>query len=82
MCREKQQIFHENLQILHYGRPKSGVKLVPGMIFTIEPMINQGRKEVRFLSNGWTAVTKDSAPSAHFEHTIAITDKGPLILTE
>lgn len=75
------KIFHENLQILHYGRPKSGIKLVPGMIFTIEPMINQGRKEVRFLSNGWTAVTKDRSLSAQWEHTILVTDNGYEVLT-
>ncbi|MCC2645536.1 MAG: methionine aminopeptidase type [Burkholderiales bacterium] len=75
------KIFHEDLQILHYGRPKSGIKIVPGMIFTIEPMINQGRKEVRFLSDGWTAVTKDRSLSAQWEHTILVTDNGYEVLT-
>lgn len=75
------KIFHENLQVLHYGRRKSGVKLVPGMIFTIEPMINQGRKEVRFLSDGWTAVTKDRSLSAQWEHTVLVTETGYEVLT-
>lgn len=75
------RIFHEELQVLHYGRPKTGIQLVPGMIFTIEPMINQGRKEVRFLSDGWTAVTKDRSLSAQWEHTILVTDTGYEVLT-
>lgn len=75
------KIFHEDLQVLHYGRPKSGIKIVPGMIFTIEPMINQGRKDVRFLSDGWVAVTKDRSLSAQWEHTILVTDAGYEVLT-
>lgn len=75
------QGFHEEPQVLHYGKPKTGVQLQPGMIFTIEPMINQGKKEIRFMSNGWTAVTKDRSLSAQFEHTILVTDSGYEVLT-
>lgn len=75
------KVFHEDLQVLHYGRPKSGVRLVAGMIFTIEPMINQGRKDVRFLNDGWTAVTKDRSLSAQWEHTLLVTDSGYEVLT-
>lgn len=74
-------VFHEEPQVLHYGRPKTGVKLEPGMIFTIEPMINQGSHKVRFLNDGWTAVTKDRGLSAQWEHTILVTDTGYEVLT-
>ena len=73
--------FHQDPQVLHYGRPGTGVKLVPGMIFTIEPMINAGRKELRILPNGWTAVTKDRSLSAQWEHTILVTETGYEVLT-
>jgi methionyl aminopeptidase len=73
--------FHEEPQVLHYGRPKSGIKLIPGMIFTIEPMINQGKRHIRFLNNGWTAVTKDRSLSAQFEHTILVTETAYEVLT-
>lgn len=73
--------FHAEPQVLHYGRPKTGPKLQAGMIFTIEPMINQGKRHIRFSSNGWTAVTKDRSLSAQFEHTILVTETGYEVLT-
>ena len=73
---------HEDPEIPNYGRPGTGIVLKEGMVFAIEPMINMGTWEVEILSDGWTAVTKDRLPSAHFEHTVAVTEKGPLILTE
>ena len=73
--------FHEEPQILHYGRPGTGEQLVPGMIFTIEPMINAGKREVRELSDGWTIVTKDRSLSAQWEHTVLVTEHGYEILT-
>lgn len=73
--------FHEDPQVMHYGRPKSGPKIEKGMIFTIEPMINLGKRQVRFMSNGWTACTKDRSLSAQFEHTILVTDNGHEVLT-
>ena len=75
------KVFHEDLQILHYGVAKTGVKLVPGMIFTIEPMINAGKKETKLLNDDWTVVTKDHSLSAQWEHTILVTDTGYEILT-
>jgi methionyl aminopeptidase len=75
------QVFHEDPQVLHYGRPKSGELLKTGMIFTIEPMINQGRRQVRFMPDGWTSVTKDRSLSAQWEHTILVTDTGYEVLT-
>lgn len=73
--------FHEEPQVLHYGRAKTGPKLEAGMIFTIEPMINQGKRHVRFSSNGWTALAKDRSLSAQFEHTILVTTTGYEVLT-
>ena len=73
--------FHEEPQVLHYGRAKTGPKLEAGMIFTIEPMINQGKRHVRFSSNGWTALAKDRSLSAQFEHTILVTANGYEVLT-
>ncbi len=74
--------FHEeNAEVLHYGRPKTGAQLKAGMIFTIEPMINQGKRTIRFSSNGWTALTKDRSLSAQFEHTILVTPDGYEVLT-
>jgi methionyl aminopeptidase len=73
--------FHEAPQVLHYGRPGTLEKLVPGMIFTIEPMINAGRKEIRALADGWTIVTKDHSLSAQWEHTVLVTDTGYEVLT-
>lgn len=72
---------HEEPQIPNFGAPGLGVRLKPGMVLAIEPMINAGGSEVRILQDGWTAVTKDGRLSAHFEHTVAITEAGPRILT-
>ena len=68
--------FHEPPNILHYGQPGDGLELKPGMIFTIEPMINLGRRAREALSDGWTAVTRDRSLSAQFEHTIGVTETG------
>jgi methionyl aminopeptidase len=73
--------FHEEPQVLHYGRPGTGLKLQPGMVFTIEPMINAGRPGIRCLSDGWTVVTADHSLSAQWEHTVAVTDTGYEVLT-
>lgn len=75
------QQLHESPQIPNYGPPGKGVKLKPGMVFAIEPMINQGRAEVEILKDQWTAVTADRRLSAHFEHTVAVTSNGPDILS-
>jgi len=75
------QGFHEDPQVLHYGRKGTGVKLVPGMVFTIEPMINLGRRDTKLLPDGWTVVTKDRSLSAQWEHTIAVTNDGYDVLT-
>jgi methionyl aminopeptidase len=74
-------VFHEEPQVLHYGRAGTGLELKAGMTFTIEPMINQGRHETRLLGDGWTAITKDRKLSAQYEHTILVTDSGCEILT-
>lgn len=71
----------EEPQVLHYGKPNTGLDLQPGMIFTIEPMINLGKKEVKTLTDGWTVVTKDHKLSAQWEHTILVTETGYEILT-
>ncbi len=73
--------FHEDPQVLHYGKPGTGLLLEPGMTFTIEPMINAGRRQVKLLKDGWTVVTKDHSLSAQWEHTILITDDGCEVLT-
>lgn len=73
--------FHENPQVLHFGRRGDGVPLVPGMVFTIEPMINLGTHKLQVLDDGWTAVTLDGALSAQFEQTIAVTNNGYEVLT-
>jgi methionyl aminopeptidase len=73
--------FHEAPQIPHYGAPGAGIRLVPGMVFTIEPMINLGKKELLILDDGWTAVTKDGSLSAQFEQTLLVTDAGVESLT-
>ena len=72
---------HEDPQIPNFGKPGNGLRLKPGMVFALEPMINQGDYGVKVLSDGWTAVTVDGKLSAHFEHTIAITRSGPSILS-
>jgi len=74
--------FHEPPNILHYGCKNSGMDLRPGMTFTIEPMINTGKYDVKMLNDGWTAVTKDKSLSAQFEHTLGITENGYEIFTE
>jgi len=73
--------FHEEPQILHYGRPATELKLRAGMIFTIEPMINAGKREIKQMPDGWTIVTKDRSLSAQWEHTILVTDTGYEVLT-
>ncbi len=75
------RVFHEEPQVLHYGRPGTGLELVPGMTFTIEPMLNAGKKETRLLPDQWTVVTKDRSLSAQWEHTILVTDDGHDVLT-
>ena len=74
--------FHEEPQVLHFGMPGTGVILQPGMTFTIEPMVNAGKRQVKLLSDQWTVVTKDHSLSAQWEHTIAITPDGHEILTQ
>jgi methionyl aminopeptidase len=75
------RLFHDVPNILHYGSRGEGVPLKPGMIFTVEPMINLGRPQVKILSDGWTAVTRDRSLSAQFEHTVGVTDTGCEIFT-
>ena len=72
---------HEEPQIANYGEPGRGPRLAEGMVLAIEPMVNMGRPAVKVLSDGWTAVTRDGSLSAHFEHTVAVTKNGPLVLT-
>ena len=73
--------YHDDPQVLHYGRPGEGVVLKEGMTFTIEPMINEGARHTRLLPDGWTVVTKDRKLSAQWEHTVAVTADGVEILT-
>ena len=73
--------FHEEPQVLHYGRAGAGMRLLPGMTFTIEPMINAGRPEIRQLADGWTVVTKDHSLSAQWEHTVLVTAEGFEVMT-
>ena len=73
---------HEDPSVPNYGTPGRGVRLLPGMTIAIEPMVNQGRHEVQVQKDGWTTVTRDGKLSAHFEHTVAITPDGPVILTK
>lgn len=73
--------FHEEPQVLHYGEAGTGLKLEPGMIFTIEPMINAGKRHVKLLPDNWTVVTRDHSLSAQWEHTILVTDTGHEVLT-
>ena len=72
---------HEDPPVPNYGKPGTGLKLEPGLVIAIEPMVNVGTFETRLLPDGWTVVTADGALSAHFEHTIAITENGPEVLT-
>lgn len=73
--------FHEDPQVLHYGKPGTGMVLVPGMTFTIEPMVNAGKRHVKLLPDKWTVVTKDHTLSAQWEHTILVTEQGHEVLT-
>jgi methionyl aminopeptidase len=73
---------HEEPEIPNFGKPNQGPVLKSGMVLAIEPMVNMGGWESEILANGWTAVTKDRLASAHFEHTVAITEKGPQVLTD
>jgi len=75
------RLFHDVPNILHYGSPGEGILLKPGMIFTVEPMINLGRPQVKILSDGWTAVTRDRSLSAQFEHSVGVTERGHEIFT-
>jgi methionyl aminopeptidase len=74
-------VFHEDPQVLHYGRPGTGIELVPGMMFTVEPMINAGRREIRTMPDQWTVKTKDRSLSAQWEHTVLVTETGYEVLT-
>jgi methionyl aminopeptidase len=73
--------FHEDPQVLHYGQPDTGLTLRAGMTFTVEPMVNAGRREVRLLPDGWTVITRDHSLSAQWEHTVLVTDTGVDVLT-
>jgi methionyl aminopeptidase len=73
--------FHEAPNVLHFGRPGEGVVLRPGMFFTVEPMVNAGRPEVKVLDDGWTAVTRDRSLSAQFEHMVGVTEDGCEVFT-
>ncbi len=75
------QVFHDHPNVLHYGKKGEGVLLKPGMLFTIEPMINLGKPQVKVLGDGWTAVTRDKSLSAQFEHTVGVTENGVEIFT-
>ncbi|MGH8494511.1 MAG: type I methionyl aminopeptidase [Gammaproteobacteria bacterium] len=75
------RVFHEDPQVLHYGRPGTGLTLEPGMTFTIEPMVNAGKRHVKLLPDGWTVVTKDHSLSAQWEHTVLVTEAGVEVLT-
>lgn len=74
-------VYHEEPQVLHFGSPGEGLKLNPGMIFTIEPMLGAGKHDVRALGDGWTVVTKDLSPSAQWEHMVLVTKEGFEVLT-
>jgi len=74
-------VFHDEPQVLHYGKPGTGLMLEPGMTFTIEPMINAGKRHVKLLGDGWTVVTKDHSLSAQWEHTVLVTPEGFEVLT-
>ena len=73
--------FHEVPQVPNFGKPQRGTRLVPGLTIAIEPMVNAGRPDTRTMPDRWTIVTVDGSRSAHFEHTVAITDNGPRVLT-
>ncbi len=75
------RIYHDEPQVLHYGRRGEGVRLEPGMVFTIEPMLNAGKRDTRELADGWTVVTRDGSLSAQWEHMVAVTPEGCEVLT-
>ena len=75
------KIYHDVPQVLHYGRPGEGLRLLPGMVFTIEPMLNAGKRDTKELADGWTVVTKDRSLSAQWEHMVAVTETGFEVLT-
>lgn len=75
------RIFHEDPQVLHYGEAGTGLELKAGMIFTVEPMVNSGKRHVRLLGDGWTVITKDRSLSAQWEHTVLVTESGYEVLT-
>ena len=75
------RLFHDSPEVVHAGKPGTGPELKPGMIFTVEPMINIGRPDVKLLDDGWTAVTRDRSLSAQFEHTVAVTEKDVEVLS-
>ncbi|MEM7283218.1 MAG: type I methionyl aminopeptidase [Pseudomonadota bacterium] len=75
------QVFHEDPQVLHYGKPGQGMAVQAGMTFTVEPMVNAGRRDVKLLPDGWTVVTKDHSLSAQWEHTLLVTESGYEVLT-
>ncbi len=74
-------VYHDEPQVLHYGRRGQGLRLEAGMVFTIEPMLNAGQRETKELADGWTVVTKDRSLSAQWEHMVAVTDSGFEVLT-
>lgn len=76
------RVFHEEPQVLHYGTPKTGLVLEPGMTFTIEPMLNAGKRHTKLLPDEWTVITKDRSLSAQWEHTLLVTDTGCEVLTK
>ncbi|HET6470143.1 MAG TPA: type I methionyl aminopeptidase [Geminicoccaceae bacterium] len=75
------RVFHDAPEVKHFGKPGEGLVLAPGMLFTIEPMINAGRHEVKILADGWTTVTRDREPSAQFEHSVGVTETGVEVFT-
>ncbi|MCH9644467.1 MAG: type I methionyl aminopeptidase [Gammaproteobacteria bacterium] len=75
------RVFHEDPQVLHYGKPGTGIELLPGMCFTIEPMINLGKRHVKLLGDDWTVITKDRKLSAQWEHTLCVTEDGFEVFT-
>ena len=77
----RDRIYHDDPQVLHYGRPGEGMVLQPGMMFTIEPMINAGKPATKQLPDGWTVVTKDRSLSAQWEHMVVVTETGYEVLT-
>ena len=75
------RVYHEDPQVLHYGDAGTGMELLPGMVFTIEPMINAGKRHTQVLKDGWTVVTKDHSLSAQWEHMVLVTNTGHEVLT-